>query len=97
MNAPREIFTPQITGSERAQHDIILFQAFFSFSSCLKSPMPGQWEGAFRMLATQGYGKESVLLILLLLYEYANIIFRNCYILHSSPAGLNRTMLCSCP
>lgn len=31
------------------------------------------------MLAIQGYGKEDVLLILLLLYEYENKIFRNYY------------------
>lgn len=31
------------------------------------------------MLATQGYEKESVLLMLLLCYEYENIFFKNCY------------------
>lgn len=40
---------------------------------------------------------ESVLLILFLCYEYENIILGIVIISHSSPAGLNRTTLCSCP
>lgn len=94
----RDFISFQIDSPETAQHGIILFQAFFSLSSCVKSPRPGRWESAFHMLATQDYcGNESVIthsFIALLILKYNTIII---IISCSSSADLHRTILCSCP